>query len=420
MERLYAVASEELRVWSIWLTMIGDLADEWQRWLRAHIDLVTRLAEQLRAMEKASSQPKEKSQLEVIQSEVDSAEILSVSAVDQAEIPNDVAEDQVDIPGEAGDVHPETSVAKREISMNGQATDATVVASEKSKVPLAAEDEGENGVEDATGMWPIGAPWVHLGIEDAVDEAPFERLPLPESEEEMRQFLKKFTHEATVYRSYYKHWKETADQAIKAVGCRMVMATYRVQGKDEQGRTKKPPCPKPVIVKRSRAARRSRRKKPARKARGKSAPTTEEAVPPSSITIVDEEEAVDVPPPNPGNSANETTEESPAAEEGTAKRSTEETSEANEFAKTSNSQASVKTYESEAEVSDLVRDCARADEPLPYIFYARAEPDIDIAIEHDDEVVIVEDTDRENIVADYKRLFFNLTDKPCKGGKPWI
>lgn len=28
----------------------------------------------------------------------------------------------------------------------------------------------------------------------------------------MKDFLRKFTHEATIHRSFFKHWKETADQ----------------------------------------------------------------------------------------------------------------------------------------------------------------------------------------------------------------
>lgn len=51
MERLYAVPSEKLRVWSVWLSKIGEIADEWQRWLRTHIDLIVRIAEQLKATE---------------------------------------------------------------------------------------------------------------------------------------------------------------------------------------------------------------------------------------------------------------------------------------------------------------------------------------------------------------------------------
>lgn len=40
MERLYAVPSEKLRVWMVWLNGVGEIADEWHKWLRAHIDLI--------------------------------------------------------------------------------------------------------------------------------------------------------------------------------------------------------------------------------------------------------------------------------------------------------------------------------------------------------------------------------------------
>lgn len=53
MERLYAVPSEKLRVWSIWLTKIVEIADEWQKWLRAHIDFTIRLSDHLYAAELA-------------------------------------------------------------------------------------------------------------------------------------------------------------------------------------------------------------------------------------------------------------------------------------------------------------------------------------------------------------------------------
>lgn len=45
MERLYAVPSEKLRVWMVWLTGVSEIADEWQQWLREHIDLIARRAE---------------------------------------------------------------------------------------------------------------------------------------------------------------------------------------------------------------------------------------------------------------------------------------------------------------------------------------------------------------------------------------
>jgi len=47
MVRLYAVPSEKLRVWTVWLTSVAEIADEWHKWLRAHIDLIARIAERL-------------------------------------------------------------------------------------------------------------------------------------------------------------------------------------------------------------------------------------------------------------------------------------------------------------------------------------------------------------------------------------
>ncbi|RLU27346.1 hypothetical protein DMN91_001147 [Ooceraea biroi] len=47
MERLYAVPSEKLRVWMVWLANIGEIADEWHKWLRTYIDLIMRIAERL-------------------------------------------------------------------------------------------------------------------------------------------------------------------------------------------------------------------------------------------------------------------------------------------------------------------------------------------------------------------------------------
>jgi len=47
MERLYTVPSEQLRVWAVWLSNVGDIADDWQKWLRMYIETITQIAEQL-------------------------------------------------------------------------------------------------------------------------------------------------------------------------------------------------------------------------------------------------------------------------------------------------------------------------------------------------------------------------------------
>lgn len=47
MLRLYAVPSEKLRVWMVWLAGVVEITDEWHKWLRAHIDLIARIVERL-------------------------------------------------------------------------------------------------------------------------------------------------------------------------------------------------------------------------------------------------------------------------------------------------------------------------------------------------------------------------------------
>lgn len=63
--------------------------------------------------------------------------------------------------------------------------------------------------------------------------------------------------------------------------------------------------------------------------------------------------------------------------------------------------------------------CLRGEE-LPYFFFIGSEPEDEYAIVHDDEEVILADPGRERITRDLKHLYFNILDKPGKGGKPWI
>ncbi|CAK9820177.1 hypothetical protein ANTQUA_LOCUS10517 [Anthophora quadrimaculata] len=261
-------------------------------------------------------------------------------------------------------------------------------------------------------------------MEDESDEEPFERLPLPTNEAEMKEFLKTFMYQATIYRSYYKHWKETADQAISEIGGRDVFATYITQGKDETGQIKKPKLPPKPKKKPCRTSKTSIKKSTTKKV----AKSPEQ--PPAEPSDTTGEEPATPPPPTDEEPSPETPDdatETPADDEAPAEPPKEPSKEEMPTEKPASSQ-DVKTDEEKrskariilTKASDLVRDCARAAEPVPYIFYVKAEPDIDIAIEHDDQVVIEEDTDRENIVGDFKCIFFNLTDKPCKGGKPWM
>ncbi|XP_043264371.1 uncharacterized protein LOC122404472 [Colletes gigas] len=398
MERLYAVPSEMLRVWSVWLSQIGNIADEWQKWLRAHIDLVVRIAKQLEAMENASLEEKEDDKPTKVSSQpeyptsdsIDSTEATVSSSVyvdalgdeDSTEIAKnkdnraDDEDNRADNENNRAD-----NENNRTASNNG---DVPMEQSDASKVTLTPE------LESLT-SWPIGTPWQGSGKEEEVEEEEFEKIPIPQSEEEMQEFLKKFMHEATIYRSYYKHWRETADQATKVIGGRFVMATFIVQGKGK------------------RVGNNSRKSRGSRKMSNKKSPSvatpTTEAPEQESTESKDEDEDED-----------ESVTESPTVIEvapSASKSKTEEPS--NETI-----EQIVEKPNEWQEADDLLRDCARAAEPIPYFFYLKAEPDIEIALEHDDEEVIPADTDRENIVSKDERISYNLAEKPLKGGKPWI
>ncbi|KAG9428939.1 cilia- and flagella-associated protein [Apis mellifera carnica] len=420
MERLYAVPSEQLRVWLIWLSKVGDMADEWHKWLRSHIDFVLRLSIELRAAEEVLTLEQEKEE------EIEKKEIEVETKVETKEIETDTKEEtkkeensnnpgseNSNNPGSENSNNPgpedsnnpgpgnpndeeevkeereeeeeekkeeliteEEEKEEEERREEEEETVVTEIVEEKEDVEVKEEEEEEKPSiviteeeeeEERRIMkeWPVGIPWEHLGIEEEEEKLFDDRLPIPKNEVEMKDFLRKFTHEATIHRSSFKHWKETADQAVKEIGNRLVMATFLVQGKDQTGEVKKP-APKKVLKKVKSVQKKSKkRKSPVRK-----------------------EEEVEEP-------------------------------EDSKLEMTLNRRDLIRKM-MEVDADDLVKDSARGMEPLPYIFYLKVEPDIDIAIEHDDENVILADTERENITGDYQKLYFNLSDKPCKGGKPWI
>ncbi|XP_046144582.1 uncharacterized protein LOC114872721 isoform X2 [Osmia bicornis bicornis] len=493
MERLYAVPSEKLRVWSIWLTKIVEIADQWQKWLRAHIDFTIRLSDRLYAAEMAVRRSKmEIVELRKISSKVGQADeeemkylyetgdsiqgedgSIYEEAIDMQEeeqrsskrtLDRTSTRPEVALTTAASSVTltPSTATIKEVSSMSLQPSQVTIVrvqsaasrqasrtsvksapsatsrqaskttvklsqsatsgkasktsvksarsstSKQGSKISIKSAQSGKGSrssiksalsafsrrvskatlksarsmasvksgakIDEQLRTWPIGTPWEHLGLEDACEEEEYEKLPLPSNEQEMREFLKKFTHQATIYRSYYKHWKETADRATKEIGGRLVLATFQVQGKDQTGRTKRPVRPKPC-------GNVSKRKLV--KSKDQQVNTSDLSVKASIASLK------------------------------SGKRSTVTIKEKSQERLNKESQKSI-------EVPDWVRECARALEPIPYLFYVRTEPDIDIAIEHDDEEVILVDLDREGVIAQSRRVFFNLTDKPCKGGKPWI
>ncbi|XP_031370965.1 uncharacterized protein LOC102674858 [Apis dorsata] len=338
MERLYAVPSEQLRVWLVWLSKVGDMADEWHKWLRSHIDFVLRLSLELRAaeevliLEEEKEEEKRREEEERVTEDVEEPVVTEVEEKKEDEVVEEVEE------------------GKPSIVITEEVEEEQIIIKE----------------------WPVGIPWEHLGIEEEKEKPFDERLPIPKNEAEMKDFLRKFTHEATIHRSSFKHWKDTADQAVKEIGNRLVMATFLVQGKDPSGEVKKPvPKKVPIKPKKIKSVQKKAKKKkvvsPVRKTNGEPEETED-----SKMELTSSKRKLEI----------------------------------------------RKMLDIDAD--DLVKDSARVMEPLPYFFYLKVEPDIDIAIEHDDEKVILADTERENITGDYQRLYFNLSDKPCKGGKPWI
>ncbi|XP_015187541.1 PREDICTED: uncharacterized protein LOC107072274 [Polistes dominula] len=158
----------------------------------------------------------------------------------------------------------------------------------------------------------------------------------------MRRFLEDFTYQATIYRSYFKHWWETSEQAIKEITGRTVMPTAKLQGilndKDPQETLRQ--CFN---------------------------------YPKDSFLLDD-----------------------------TGVLSPEKLAE-------------MKALSERIGTLEFIKEMARANEKIPYFFYRKAEPDVEIAIKHDDEKVIPLDPDMEVIFGNYSSLRFNLNDKPGKG-----
>ncbi|XP_076661420.1 uncharacterized protein LOC143365263 [Halictus rubicundus] len=154
MERLYAVPSEKLRVWSAWLTKIGEITDEWRKWLRSNIDLAIRIAEHLEAAEEALRKSK--------MADGDKAD-EDLSSEGKKQAASQSVEDELADPGA------------------GSAKEASIVDAEASKQSVQKEPSGtgtsrSEGAEDPEmPIWPLGVPWqpAEQEEEDAEEECFF-------------------------------------------------------------------------------------------------------------------------------------------------------------------------------------------------------------------------------------------------------
>ncbi|KAG7189278.1 hypothetical protein KM043_008829 [Ampulex compressa] len=425
MERLYAVPSEKLRVWSVWLSKIGQVADEWREWLRSHIDLVVRIGRQLRVAEEAVARQKgpklpaearnvpkqrpDKFDEGSSESFTTAREEASVEGgLGKSAAPMVIREvplgDSSSGPGQRVErTGKEAALSSEEETRRSDAVENAESPDDATRTKGALGDSPfERSTFERTSVtpagrnlgWPIGIPWQPLGFaveEGAREEEAAKRLDLPRDEREMELLTKTFRHQATIYRSYYEHWKETADRATREIAGRSVMATSRVRGLEREESAAK-------IDSTS----------------GHTAPEFSASEEPAASSVPAEgmaEGLVEAPEKSePGLAEAEPgTELDSEPLSGLANREAAELTEIKE--------QDSKPIGPEASIE---RDMARADEDVPYFFYVKAEPDVEIALEHDDEEVIAPDLDRESVFGNYRYLYFNLADKPGKGGKPWL
>ncbi|XP_076285352.1 uncharacterized protein LOC143211491 isoform X2 [Lasioglossum baleicum] len=402
MQRLYAVPSEKLRVWSAWLTKIGEITDEWQKWLRSNIDLAIRIGEHLEAAEEALRKSK---------------------MADEDKADKDKADE--DLAGEGkkeavsqsveADLEDKALGSKSLATMKTAASSMITVHGSKPSVQQAPSTSAISRSEEMP-IWPLGVPWQPAEEEkEEPEEEILEKLPIPRNEEEMKEYLKKFKTDAVMYRSYYKHWRETADQTMSEVGGRYVMATFLVQGRREEAL--------------KRIANQQKRVEAAEKAKrlvSKTKPTSSimSGSPSGSSLYVTAPQSV----------ASEAPETSEPPEADKATEDSEEPEKPAEQPKVSSSKLSksasaVETTPSKSEVErdealdvdEVFRDNARANEPIPYHFYLRAEPDVDLAgVEDENDEILEVDLTRAEMIGTLKRLWYNIAEKPCKSGKPWI
>ncbi|XP_014485559.1 PREDICTED: uncharacterized protein LOC106750037 [Dinoponera quadriceps] len=356
MECFYSVPSEKLRAWMVWLTGIGEIADEWHKWLRAHFDLITRIAE-MAAIDEAPGGRKIESVANAKSNEIPD----NARPAKPMEAAAGVRKEVMEV-GAAGEHEEERDDTTRNLNDGTGGDDAG-----------GGETTAADGKAERTATaWPIETRWRPLtpSIEEEADQMEtIRRLDIPKDRAEMIELLENFTHQATLYRSYYKHWKRTADQAAKEIVGKKVKATAKIRDTDKELDVEDTKYP------RKRAE--------------------------DAVGLPAEERT----PPRPTTGAIETPTGAPEWDDAEAPISDDQYKDSLlELAGRAKRDAARK----------LVRDVAPAvDDDVPYFFFLKVEPDMNIAIQHNDKKVIPPDIGRESISANRSYLYFNVTDK-CK------
>ncbi|XP_019885161.2 uncharacterized protein LOC105258000 isoform X2 [Camponotus floridanus] len=416
MERLYAVPSEKLRVWMVWLTGVGEIADEWHQWLRAHIDLIARIAEQ-RLQTVANNVPGGIKEIESV-TNAKSEGILDnvmprkeekrdVSFNDEAGI-NDAATN--DTLSAAKALSRKRVAESPEATARGESSANEDSSRTHNNPTTSGRRTGGGGEEESlatTAMadasetaWPIGTRW-----------QPLTRCPIEKKADQMQTI-----------------------QAVKEIAGRTVMTTAKFRGTGDSEST--------LDVAASQAAQYSMKQPESAVAQaigGSTAATAETPMssridPPTtdalgrdtvevSIALSDDQSKVVEPSTKKETAGMEL--EFPSAKSDAVSPSVE--SEATSQPETTlkirpTMEPIVSISPSEALLEQeavakrkaaekLLGDMARAEEDIPYFFYLKAEPDMDIAIRYNDEKVIPPDLDRESISVNRRHLYFNLTDE---------
>ncbi|KAF7988044.1 hypothetical protein HCN44_007538 [Aphidius gifuensis] len=206
MARLYAVPSEKLRVLTSWLIKVTEEANAWQSWLHSHIDLILRMSEYFI--------PGQQQQQSLSSKNTIDEKTASNSTFILTEKKNKKKEDK----------------KLEEISKHS-------VENHSMDGGTSSELSNEKIVKNT---WPIGIPWSprlpdkkNKKTKKFEDKIEFEPIPMPRDEIEMAILIKQVKHQAKIYRSLYKHWKETADRAYQEIIDRDIMPTNQVFNDEE-------------------------------------------------------------------------------------------------------------------------------------------------------------------------------------------
>ncbi|XP_044018887.1 uncharacterized protein LOC122859390 isoform X2 [Aphidius gifuensis] len=236
MARLYAVPSEKLRVLTSWLIKVTEEANAWQSWLHSHIDLILRMSEYFIPGQQQQQSLSSKNTIDE-KTASNSTFILNSSDISSMK----KLEDETVSAGEPKDIPQSFSKFDK---THEKKEDKKLEEISKHSVENHSMDGGTSSElsneKIVKNTWPIGIPWSprlpdkkNKKTKKFEDKIEFEPIPMPRDEIEMAILIKQVKHQAKIYRSLYKHWKETADRAYQEIIDRDIMPTNQVFNDEE-------------------------------------------------------------------------------------------------------------------------------------------------------------------------------------------